>query len=255
VNSAALLSSYFAIRRKLSYWKQTVSQNKPAPRQALKNICHEVANLIAVEQTDLEKTTIIRNWVNQNSIHLVDQEHDSYAFDLSKVLVKAWDYSASASHRPHLSCGPRAYLLKAVLDKLQYRTRIIDIFEIIDGKPRSHTLIEYFDSTLGKWIMQDPDFNVYYISTRTKEPLGAGESLLIDSSGMWYESSGFEVENLVNLTETIRDYFTIVVVYRYGYVGGRAKIRLSEVAETYALARGMVLDIFHAYLDTRYTKG
>ena len=242
----------FVVKRKLSYWKQVASLCFPSQKAALKGIYQELNRLIDPEASDFSNTTIVRNWVNENSVHLIDDEHDRYAFDLAKVVVKVWQYFLTKGSKPHLSCGPRAYFLKQLLDHLGFTTRIIDILEIVKGEPRSHTLIEYYDSSYNKWVMQDPDFNASYVNTATKKPLGAAEALVCDKSLITGDASGHIVENRVNLDETIEDYFWAVVVYRYCYEGGKADILFSEGCAEYGLVNGMVIDSFDTYLSNRY---
>lgn len=245
---------YYFVRRKLSYWKQEFLLLQPKPRIALKNICDEVMGLIEQENSDLGKVTIIRNWVNQNSVHLIDDEHDSYAFNISKVVVRIWGFRCAVNLKPHLSCGPRAYLLKEILDRLDYKTRIIDILEIVEGEPRSHTLVEYFDNQLNKWVMQDPDFNVYFRSRLTGEILSASECLFMNKLDIEFDSSKNKIENLANLTETVVDYFNSIVVYRYAYSGEKTTVIMSDTIENYTMKQDMPLEKFLVYIDRRYIR-
>ena len=248
------LALYYLLRIKLSYWKQVILLCFPGSRTAIYKICNEVKALIDEEGSDLVKTTIIRNWVNQNSTHLIDNEHDSYAFDLSKVVVRVWGYRNSLYSRPHLSCGPRAYLMKEILDRLGFNSRIIDILEVNKGNPQSHTLLEYYDNELSKWIMQDPDFNVFYKSKLSDEALCAKECLQMNKENISFESSGNQVENLKNLKETIVDYFCGVVVYRYAYVGKKTIYILADGAKDYTIKNNMLFKDFCTYIDNRYIK-
>jgi len=243
----------YVIKRKLSYWKQVVSLCFPSQRAALKGIYQELDHLIDPDVSDFRNTTTVRNWVNENSVHLIDDEHDSYAFDLAKVVVKVWQYFLTKDSKPHLSCGPRAYLLKQLLDHLGFATRIIDILEIVKGEPRSHTLLEYYDTSCNKWVMQDPDFNVSYVNTATGAPLGAAEALVCEKSLITGDASGYTVENRVNLDGTIEDYFWVVVVYRYCYEGGKADILFSDGCAEYGFVNGMAIESFRSYLLDKYS--
>lgn len=247
-----ILGFAYAIKRRLSYWKQVLSLTLLGPRRALRGIYSNVPSILEENASDLQNTTHIRNWVNINSIHLIDDEHDSYAFDLSKVAVRVWAYVQKTGSQPHLSCGPRAYLLKQILDHFGYSTRIIDILEVVKGEPRSHTLIEYFDNTLKKWVMQDPDFNACYVDKATGLPLSAEEALEYDKCSIIAASGGYDFENSKNLFGTIDDYFFAVVVYRYCYVGQKANIRFASNCRSYTLDNGMSFDDFKYYLRKRY---
>jgi len=240
----------YALKRKLSYWKQILSLQSPRSRQALNNIYLVMPDILDTNSSDFENTTQVRNWVNENSIHLIDKEHDSYAFDLSKVVIKVWQYFQVKERPPHLSCGPRAYLLRQLLEQLGYSCRVIDIFEIVAGEPRSHTLVEYYDTCLNKWVMQDPDFNACYLDKNTELPLGAAEALEYAKSDII--AGGGQFENKVNLDGTIDDYFFAVVVYRYSYVGEKAIMVFSHTCDVYCVENGMAIDAFCKYLQERY---
>lgn len=239
---------------KLSYWKQEFLVFFSGASSILKSQSTALKEQAKEEglSSDLELTTYIRNWVNINSIHLIDEEHDLYAFKLYKVIKLVSGYSSNEGHRPHLSCGPRAYLLKAILDVLGYKTRIIDLFEMVKGQPYSHTLIEYYDEQLNQWVMQDPDFNAYYTESSRGRPLSANQALNIDSQAMSYESSGYNVENLENLLGTIDDYFELVVVVRWCYQGGKSVVDYCPLHQTYLDRRESSETAFKDYLSSRY---
>jgi hypothetical protein len=113
---------------------------------------------------------MVRNWINKKSIHLIDNEHDNYAFKIEKVLEKLWLSHLNGSQQSHLSCGSRSYAMKEILRLLGIKSRIVDVFQITEHKINPHTLIEVYDSDNGAWILQDPDFNAEYIIKSEEKP-------------------------------------------------------------------------------------
>ena len=107
--------------------------------QALKEI---ILSEFSLPQT--EQVKAIRNWVNTNSSHNIDGEHDQYAFQIDKVLEKLVHYHTTRNSPPHLSCGPRRYAMKKILKLVGVRSRVIDIFQVLDGVVNPHTLLEVY---------------------------------------------------------------------------------------------------------------
>jgi len=203
---------------------------KPANRACLKSIEQQIiANAFGSE---LHKINFIRNWVNTNSVHLIDDEHDSYAFDVAQVLNRLNAHATGKGPKPHLSCGPRAYVMKAILDSIKIQSRIIDLFGLTELsndqlKVSPHTLIEVFDSDSQKWTLQDPDFNVAYANAKTGEYLSAKEMLLAEKAEKYFDSAGYVIESPINLENTVNGLFEWGVLYRYSYVGKRSKLQVS----------------------------
>ena len=213
---------YNYIWPKLSYAKLKLRFSKPANCACLKSIEQQISeNAFDSEQ---HRINFIRNWVNSNSVHLIDDEHDSYAFDVVLVLYKLNSFARSKGLKPHLSCGPRAYAMKAILDHMKIQSRIIDLFgltELDNGKLKvsPHTLIEVFNRDSQKWVLQDPDFNVAYANAKTGEYLSAKEMLLAEKAERHFDSAGYAIESPVNLQNTVDGLFEWGVLYRYSYEG------------------------------------
>lgn len=220
---------YFCLWPKLSYAKQWVKISLPPCREALKNIVQLFQS--HAHGSDLDLTIQVRNWVNTHSVHLVDDEHDSYAFEVAKVVEKLWLRSAGKIEPPHLSCGPRAYAMKEIVDTFGIESRIIDIFAISDGVIRSHTLLEVYDRQQRRWIMQDPDFNVTYRNQIDGRPMSALEVLQADGRMVEYSVDGYLIENEINCVNTIAHLFELGVLYRYSYRGRRSLLLWNKKEE------------------------
>lgn len=204
-----------------SYLKQSLLMVLPEQQ---KNLDYITSRLEKSEPSDRYRQIVrVRHWVNNNSIHLIDAEHDIYAFKLPKVIDKLRQFNENGGNPPHLSCGPRAYAMKALLDELGIESRIIDLFVVVHGEVQSHTLLEAFDRDRGEWILQDPDFNVSYVHAPTGKPVSAKAALWADKREIVAESDGSRIENPDNLAGTIRNYFQLGVLVRYSYTGGRSQ--------------------------------
>ena len=179
--------------------------------------------------SEIERIRIVRNWVNTNSIHLIDVEHDRYAFKIDQVLEKLLLYNNTTKTKlitdspPHLSCGPRTYAMKEILKSLKFRSRVVDIFEIQKSKVNPHTLLEVYSTDLGKWVLQDPDFNTeyYHISDDTS-PLSCEEIFTYPGAELSYKTNGFVIENKQNCINTVSDNFNCCYLYRYSYDGKKS---------------------------------
>ena len=107
-------------------------------------------------------------FVHNNSLHKVDSDWEQNAFNIPLVIQKLISASSGANlEKPHLSCGPRAYAMRMILDQLGITSRLIglssDNFETIEG----HRLLEVYNQNTGQWETWDPDFGVTYIDKVT----------------------------------------------------------------------------------------
>ena len=216
------------LRPRLSYGKQVARFCRPKYSKALRGIQKHVQGQHF--NTSLECIVYIRNWINTNSIHLIDSEHDKYAFDVPKTIAMMYE-CAIGGKTPHLSCGPRAYAMKEVLRSMGMESRIIDIFEL-RGEPHSvvnaHTLIEVYDNTQSRWILQDPDFNVSYTNRVTRQPTSVREALELEKEHLTFETNGHDVENPINLENTINNLFEHTILYRHSYTGTTSELFIKE---------------------------
>lgn len=213
---------YNIIWPKLSYYKLKLRLLKPATRVCLSAIQQQFK--LQQFETEQSKINFIRNWVNTNSVHLIDEEHDTYAFNVPEVLTKLNAHAQGRGKKPHLSCGPRAYVMKAILDAMNIPNRIIDLFGLTDMgenclKVSPHTLIEVFEADTTKWVLHDPDFNIAYANINTHEYQSAEAMLHLKADEKGYETAGYQIENLLNLQNTVKGLFEWGVLYRYSYAG------------------------------------
>jgi hypothetical protein len=235
----------------MSCLKQNLILNLPENRkskQALKEILLPEFSLPKRVQIKA-----IRNWVNINSIHNIDDEHDQYAFQIHKVLEKLLQHHTTKKSPPHLSCGPRSYAMKELLKLVGIRSKIIDIFQIAGGVVNPHTLLEVYCTDTDRWILQDPDFNVEYnLESEELTPLSSESALSADKTRVQYSTNGFNIENKQNCTNTIVHCFDQCVLHRLSYDGNRS---IALIKDKTVLENMIKLDnkriSFRQYLDQR----
>lgn len=117
------------------------------------------ANLHSLNDT----VDFIRNFIHHNSIHLIDEEHGHYAGNTNLILNWTIDVAQhTRDEKPHLSCGPRADILKKMLTWYGIRNRIVQIYSDEYDDVRSHTFAEVYNPLYKTWHIQDADFNIYY---------------------------------------------------------------------------------------------
>jgi hypothetical protein len=112
-----------------------------------------------------------REFVFSHSLHQLDSEHARYAWDTRAVLAMLYEHYLTRQNPPHLSCGPRALALRAVLDALGIESRTVHVFTGDYDEIRSHTFLEVFDEDSARWVIHDPGNDVSYVEARTSEPV------------------------------------------------------------------------------------
>ena len=124
-----------------------------------------------------------RTLVYENSIHKEDQEHDSYAFNKQVVTKKIWQ-AIAGNEKPHLSCGPRVYAMKDILNELNIESRVIDV--IYNDGLNSHTVLEVFNYEVHRWQTHDPDNNRIFLD-KNDNRLSAIDILTRINNGIFHK--------------------------------------------------------------------
>jgi hypothetical protein len=168
----------FSVMRKLKASVQGAAPDKSQVAQA----AVEVASLVRSQAGDSKHAQVrfAREFVFSNSLHRVDSEHQRYAWDTDAVLVMLLDHSRTLQNPPHLSCGPRALALKAVLDAMEIQSRRVHVFSGDYEEVRSHTFLGVYDEGLARWVIEDPDNDVTLVDAATDEPVSLLRAVLGD---------------------------------------------------------------------------
>jgi len=116
-----------------------------------------------------DTVSIITDFVNHYSIHLIDEEHGHYATNTDMVLNQMVEFGLKGiGKKPHLSCGPRAMVLQKILTQLKLKSRIVQLYTDAFNDVQSHTFLEIYSEKDNDWFISDPDFNVTYIRQNGK---------------------------------------------------------------------------------------
>jgi len=136
-------------------------------------IKHEITNILPVNYRS--PTAIIwatMEYVHNNSLHLIDHEYRKYAFNIPYVLNKMYLASVGdINEKPHLSCGPRAYTMRAILNRFNIYSRLVQIYSDEYETHKSHRLLEVYNPDSQSWETWDPDFGVIYVDRENKKPV------------------------------------------------------------------------------------
>lgn len=109
----------------------------------------------------------IRNFVNSNSIHKSNSSPDHYSKYRSRVNNKLYKSAFEGADKPELTCGSRAKALQDILNTKGFTNRLVQIYSDNFDSIQGHIFIEVLQN--GKWIIQDPDFNIAYKDKKSKE--------------------------------------------------------------------------------------
>lgn len=118
------------------------------------------------------KIDSVRLFILGNSIRGADKEiygPNGGQVLLAKMLIAhAEDKSQKL---PRVECSYRSGLMAAVLERMGYETRIVNVFNTTDLSPKvpqsSHTFLDVKNPSSGVWESQDPDYDLYWKSINT----------------------------------------------------------------------------------------
>lgn len=115
--------------------------------------------------TKTEQIDFCRQWIFQNSYGTGDTNYID-AFDPKLTLKDIYNSSLNKSHKPPMTCGPRALALEELLFMLGYQTRIASIYFSSDSlQIGSHTFMEVYNPDFNHWEIHDPLNDIYYIDS------------------------------------------------------------------------------------------
>ncbi|MBW2034247.1 MAG: hypothetical protein JRI94_11790 [Deltaproteobacteria bacterium] len=191
--------------------------------EKLKYLKHldEIKNIIKANCSVESTTDIIRKtmeFVHDNSLHLIDSEHRKYAFDISVVVNKLLlTYSGQENEKPHLSCGPRSYVMREILTRFGITSRLIQVYSDEYDNVQGHRILEVFNLQEKKWEIWDPDYRVIYVDRYTKKPVGIMDLVFGDMSKI-VPRNGFVEGWKETGTEHLRtDYFKAFILESYSH--------------------------------------
>jgi hypothetical protein len=132
-------------------------------------------------ETATDKIRSAMEFVHDNSLHLIDDEHEAYAYNAPLVTGKLLlAYQGHENEKPHLSCGPRACVMRDLLKRFGIGARTIQLFSDAHKDVRGHRLLEVLNPETQTWEVWDPDHRVTYVDALTKKSLDIIDFLLGD---------------------------------------------------------------------------
>lgn len=161
-------------------WIQGSIHQAPPSESRAAEAAAEIARIVREHSgpSRSEQARFAREFVYDHSIHKIDEEHTRYAWDTAQVLQRLHDHDLTNQDPPHLSCGPRALALQAVLDALEIENRVVHTFSGDYDGIRSHTFVEVFDDRSGRWVVHDPDYDLTYVEAESGQQVSLLQMVL-----------------------------------------------------------------------------
>lgn len=126
-------------------------------------------------QDEFSKVDAVRDFVFKNSVHADhDFEQDIHPYDTGGVIQALLDTSNGLREPMALMCSSRSNAMTGILDQMGYASRQVHVFS---PAPGSHTFLEVENPEDGRWYIQDPDYNLFWINAMSGDRLGLGEIL------------------------------------------------------------------------------
>ncbi|GFE60836.1 transglutaminase-like domain-containing protein [Geobacter sp. AOG2] len=123
-----------------------------------------IDKFISEKRTDFEQITEISNWVNSQWQHGTAGKFNPSNFDADDVLIQAKNGAT-------FWCHVAAMTLIQSAASVGYQGRLVSLSK--NGYIHEHAVAEFWSNEYQKWVMIDPDFNIWY--TKNGIPLNVLE--------------------------------------------------------------------------------
>ena len=130
----------------------------------------QMINLMAIPDvaSTEAKFDTVRHFIHSHSRHKSDAAFWKLRGNKNLIAQGVIDHASGRTKEPvHMECSTRSSLMGNVLRKLGFKTRTVYVFDTdpkSDGKLRSHTFLDVFNPSTGKWESQDPDYDFFWSS-------------------------------------------------------------------------------------------
>ena len=104
----------------------------------------------------------VRTFVNDNSIHRIDDEFRSYWKDSPQMMTMMVAKAKGQGPPPHMECSTRSNVMRSILTQLGYDTRSVSLYRASDSGYLSHTFLEVRHPEADRWEIQDPDYDIHW---------------------------------------------------------------------------------------------
>ena len=165
----SILVAGAAILLPLGWWigSWVIEQNRS---QQYDSALQRIINLMAIPDVASDETKLdtVRHFIHSHSRHKTDATFWKLHGNRNLIAEGVIDHASGRTEEPiHLECSSRSSLMANVLRKLGFKTRTVYVFDTdpkSEGKLRSHTFLDAFNPSTGKWESQDPDYDFFWRS-------------------------------------------------------------------------------------------
>lgn len=127
----------------------------------------------AIGTSDFEsRLDLVRVFINENTTHVSNLPSRPLTQTLQDMI---YYIRSETDDRPLLDNAARRGVMKAMLKSLGYQTRTARLYN--PETMNSHAMIEVLDPKTGSWHAQDPDYDVYWINTKSGKRVSIGDVL------------------------------------------------------------------------------
>jgi len=171
-----------------------------SPKEEHAQTLHHISAIVRSQAfTKAELIDQVRIFVHSNTVH-IDAGNKYAAFNTPYALSRMLQTYKSNQKPLHLTCGSRAFAMKAILDYMGIDSRSVNIYTDEEKRLRAHSFLEVENPDTKRWEIQDPEFNVYYVDSKTKERLSSIHMLFYEKERVIPVSkdglAGWDVNNV-----------------------------------------------------------
>lgn len=148
-------------------------RNQAKKEQIERQTHHLLVASRAIGANDFEsRLDLIRVFINENTTHVANLPPRPLTQTLQDMIYYIRNETAD---RPLLDNAARRGVMKAMLKSLGYQTRTARLYN--PDTMNSHAMIEVLDPKTGQWHAQDPDYDVYWINSKSGKRVSIGDVL------------------------------------------------------------------------------
>lgn len=167
-------------------------------------------------------TKSILEFIHDYSIHKIDDQFYDNVKRLDIVMIKMAEVlQGQHEDRPHLSCGPRAVLMKQLLHRLGIQSRLVQIYSDSYKNVEGHRLLEVLNSDTNRYELWDPDFKVWYQRIDSKEHVDALTMVVAPSMDLFEPTDSIRTGWEETKTKHLKDSYFKAVLYEGNREGMR----------------------------------
>lgn len=158
----------------------------------------------------------LRIHINRHSAHNIDAEFHRY-WGQPEMYARFLAALEGQGPPPHMECSSRSGLMRGLLGAGGYATRGVAIYRRVDGRTwQSHSFLEVQNPANGRWEIQDPDYDVYWVERVSGERVGIRELLsgALDSYEPCHdEGCGWHIASREGIAVAdLRSYFVLAAI-------------------------------------------